>query len=114
MTRFHRARMLSMAVILCAGLTACGGEPSDSDMKSAIEQTFGKMNEELSSVGKLIGKDLTAKVKAFKKLGCAKAEGNPGYRCDFEMTVDGPLGEKAEKASGRFVKGDKAWSVLDK
>lgn len=114
MMGFRRATALSAVVFACALLTACGGEPSESDMKAAVEDTFGGMNKELGSVGKMIGKDLTTKVKSLKKLGCAKAEGNPGYRCDFEMLVDGPLGEKTEKASGRFIKGDKAWSVLEK
>jgi hypothetical protein len=107
-------RGLSLVVLACATLAACGGEPSDGDMKAAVEETYNSLNKDLGSVGNLIGKDLSTKVKALRKIGCVKADGTPGYRCDFEMTVDGPLGEKTEKASGRFVKGDKAWSVLEK
>ncbi|OAN52174.1 hypothetical protein A6A04_00245 [Paramagnetospirillum marisnigri] len=105
---------LSVAVLACATLAACGGEPSDGDMKAAVEETYKSLNKDLGSVGSLIGKDLSTKIKALRKISCAKADGTPGYRCDFEMTVDGPLGEKTEKASGRFVKGDKAWTVLEK
>jgi hypothetical protein len=114
MIGFRRATGMFLAVAACSMLAACDGDPSDSDMKMAVEQTYGAMNKELGGVGKMIGKDLSTKVKALKKLGCAKAEGNPGYRCDFEMAVDGPLGEKTEKASGRFVKGDKGWTVMEK
>lgn len=114
MSRFAFAKPSVIVLAACALLAACSGEPSDSDMKAAIEQTFGGMNEQLGGVGKLIGKDLSTKVKAFKKLGCAEAKGNPGFACDFEMTVDGPLGTKTEKASARFVKGDKGWAVFEK
>ncbi|MDO8606882.1 MAG: hypothetical protein Q7R40_10130 [Phaeospirillum sp.] len=114
MTGFRRAASLSVVFTACALLTACGGEPSDTDMKAAVEQTFGGINKELDGVGKLIGKDLATKVKAFKKVACAKPEGKPGYACDFEMTLTGPLGEKTEKASGRFVKDDKGWTVMEK
>ncbi|MBI3443939.1 MAG: hypothetical protein HY055_00865 [Magnetospirillum sp.] len=114
MTRFARAKSPLITIATCALLVACGGEPSESDMKGAVEQTYGGMNKELDGVGKLIGKDLTTKVKTFKKLACAEAKGSPGYTCDFEMTVDGPLGAQTQKASGRFVKGDKAWTVMEK
>jgi hypothetical protein len=114
MSVLRRARALSVAVVACAGLAACGGEPSEADMKSAMEQIFKGINEELDGVGKVVGKDLTTKVQAMKKLGCAKAEGNPGYRCDFTMTITGPMGELSQKASGRFVKSDSGWTVLEK
>lgn len=114
MSRFSTVRSLVAVSAACLALAACSGEPSESDMKAAVEQTFGGMNEQLGGVGKLIGKDLSTKVKAFKKLACAEAKGNPGFACDFQMTVDGPLGEKTEKASARFVKGDKGWAVLEK
>jgi hypothetical protein len=114
MSRMSVAKPIAAVSLACALLVACSGEPSEADMKAAVEQTFGGMNEQLGGVGKLIGKDLSTKVKGFKKLACAEAKGNPGFACDFEMTVDGPLGEKTEKASGRFVKGDKGWAVLGK
>jgi hypothetical protein len=114
MSRISTVRSLLAVSLACGLLAACSGEPSESDMKTAVEQTFGGMNEQLGGVGKLIGKDLSTKVKGFKKLACAEAKGNPGFACDFEMTVDGPLGEKTEKASGRFVKGDKGWAVFGK
>lgn len=109
-----RSRSLFTMAAACGLLAACSGEPSESDMKSAVEKTFSGMNSELGGVGKLIGKDLSTKVTAFKKLACAEAKGTPGFSCDFQMTVDGPLGVKTEKASARFVKGDAGWTVMDK
>lgn len=114
MSRFTTAKPLIAVSAACVLLAACSGEPSEADMKTAVEQTFGGMNEQLGGVGKLIGKDLSTKVKSFKKLACAEAKGNPGFACDFEMVVAGPLGEQTQKASGRFVKGDKGWTVLEK
>ncbi len=114
MTGFRRFATLSVAFAACALLTACGGEPSETDLKAAVEQTYGTVNKELAGVGKTIGKDLSTKVTAFKKLACAKVEGKPGYACDFEMTVDGPLGASTQKGSGRFVKGDAGWTVMEK
>lgn len=114
MARFAFAKPLIAVSAACGLLAACSGEPSETDMKAAVEQTFGGMNEQLGGVGKLIGKDLSTKVKSFKKLACAEAKGNPGFACDFEMTVNGPLGEQNQKASARFVKGDKGWTVFEK
>ena len=113
MSAFRPIPVLSVAFAACIALTACGGEPSESDLKGAVEQTFGGVNKELASMAKLVGKDLSTKIKSFKKLACAKPEGKPGYACDFEMTVDGPLGESSQKASARFVKGDKGWTVME-
>lgn len=113
MSVFRRSTILSLTFAACALLTACDGEPSESDMKGAVGQTFGGVNKELASMAKLVGKDLSTKIKSFKKLACAKPEGKPGYACDFEMTVDGPLGESKEKGSARFVKGDKGWTVME-
>jgi hypothetical protein len=107
-----RARKLILVALACGGLVACG-EPSESDMKGAVEKTFATINGHLGGMGKLIGKDLTTKVLEFKKLGCAKAEDGKSYACDFEMTVDGPLGKDQQKAKGRFVKGDAGWTVAE-
>jgi len=114
MSRFSFVKSFVAVSAACLALAACSGEPSEADMKAAVEQTFGGMNEQLGDVGKLIGKDLSTKVKSFKKLACAEAKGNPGFVCDFEMSLDGPLGQKTEKASARFVKGDKGWAVMEK
>ena len=113
MSAFRRVTVLALAFAACTALTACGGEPSESDLKGAVEQTFGGVNKELAGMAKLVGKDLSTTIKSFKKLACAKPEGKPGYACDFEMTVDGPLGESSQKASARFVKGDKGWTVME-
>ncbi|CAA7611754.1 conserved hypothetical protein [Candidatus Terasakiella magnetica] len=113
-TSVRRGGSLLTVTAICAVLTACGGEPSEADMKKAIQGRFDDVNAEMKAVGAAIGKELVITVKAFKKLGCVKAEGNPGYTCDFEMTMDGPLGEQSQKASGRFTASDKGWAVLEK
>ncbi|KIL97375.1 hypothetical protein CCC_00436 [Paramagnetospirillum magnetotacticum MS-1] len=112
MSRFSLARSFVVVSSACLALAACSGEPSESDMKAAVEQAYGSVNAQLGGVGKLIGKDLSTKVKSFKKLACSEAKGNPGFACDFQMVVDGPLGEKTENASARFVKGDKGWAIF--
>lgn len=50
-----------------------------------------------------------------KKLACAKAEGNPGYNCDVEMSRAGEGGAGPQKSAvkGRFVKGEDGWVMMD-
>ena len=49
-----------------------------------------------------------------KKLACAKAEGNPGYNCDVEMSRPGEGGADPQKSpmKGRFVKSDDGWVMM--
>lgn len=107
-----RARRLVLVLGACGALAACG-EPSEADMKGAVERTFSTINGHLGEMGKLMGKDLTTKVTAFKKLGCAKGDDGKSHSCEFEMTVDGPLGQSQQKAKARFTKDDKGWTVVE-
>ena len=49
-----------------------------------------------------------------KKLACAKAEGNPGYNCDVEMSRpgEGSAGPQKSPMKGRFVKSDDGWVMM--
>lgn len=98
---------------LCGLLVACGGEPSEADMRAAVEGDLAKTNAQLGAVGRLVGADATIKVKALRKLACVQPKEQPGYSCDYEATFDGPLGENTRKASARFVKSDTGWTVLN-
>ena len=83
-------------------LTACGGAPSDSDIKKAIEKQSAE--EE-----KVLG-DLLPSVKFVKKIGCNE-DGENAFKCDVEVEVT-QLGKTNNGvAPMRFTKGSNGWVV---
>lgn len=59
-------------------------------------------------------------VKSFRKIACEKAEGKPGYVCDYTMALDmatGPnvppslsrMASQPQQCTRRFVKSDAGW-----
>lgn len=83
-------------------LTACGGAPSDSDIKKAIEKQSAE--EE-----KVLG-DLLPSVKFVKKIGCNE-DGENAFKCDVEVEVT-QLGKTNNGVVPmRFTKGSNGWVV---
>ena len=93
----HQRMAVWLASVLLAG---CSAEPSEADMKKAFEAEFSQAK---ATVG------LAPKFYGLKKLGCAKAESNPGYNCDVELDLE-VFNTRAKNAvKVRFVKGDDGW-----
>lgn len=115
---------LAMGFILL--LNGCGGEPSEADLDKAVKkfaenqlaQTQAKIkrfgnNPMTQDLAKGFEVDLS-KVRV-KKLACAKAEGNPGYNCDVEVSAagEGALNPQKSTVKGRFVKSDDGWALIE-
>lgn len=114
--KYHLTLSFAVAAFL---LSACGGEPSSADIKAAFEQEKAKANKTAearaggSDLAKKMVQSMQTKIYDAKKIACKKAEGNPGYRCDFEIDIEAPLvGRTKQAGSARFVKGDNGWQVL--
>ena len=110
--------ILAAAVLLVAG---CAMEPSEADIKAALEKDIAKSAESIDSAGKMFGgagKALTdaigkPELHAVKKIGCAEAKDAPGFVCDIEVDMTSPLaGRGKDMATARFVKGPEGWVVV--
>lgn len=93
-------------------LSACSGEPSEGAMRDALERTAktqidnarASMRAMGGSNNPFVEKMLPTYqgIKDFTKLSCVPAKDEPGYICDFRISVNG--GGSAN-AKGRFFKG---------
>lgn len=100
------------AILASIVLTACGGAPSESDMKEALDKQM-KMEIDASKrfmggAGADMAEKLIPKIEGLKKIGC-KEDGEKAYRCDVEMEVS--QNGQTNKGPGniRFVKGSEGW-----
>ena len=96
-------------------LSACGGAPTEVDIKSAIEK---KMTATAASAMALFGgnkgsemmKSFMPEVKSVKLIGC-KGDGEKAYKCDVEMET-AYMGSAIKGIEPmRFVKGSDGWAV---
>ena len=111
--RFQEARQ-AFALGACLALSACGGAPSEADMRAAVDSQVKAQTTAMEGfVGKKAmeaSKGMTPEIKSFRKIGC-KEDGEKAYRCDVEVEVS-QLGSTAKSAkSMRFVKGSDGWAV---
>lgn len=95
-------------------LAACGGSPSDGDIKTAIEKQMGADIKAMEQFGgnqtASIIKNLTPEIKSVKKVGC-KEDGDKAYKCDVEMEVTHMGNTNKAIAPVRFVKASDGWAV---
>ena len=102
--RTHYAKWLAVPALV-ALLSACSGEPSEGDMRAALDKEVAEANKVTAS----LRADKKTTLHSFKKVGC-KADGDKAFRCDVEMDLEAPLvGRKKVVAPLRFVKGSDGW-----
>lgn len=113
------AVLAALLVLLAAG---CSGEPSDADIRAALEKNIAANSESLNKTTRMFGgagQFLTdmigkAEIHSVKKIGCVAAKDAPGYVCDVELDMTVPLtGRKKDMTSARFVKGPDGWVVTE-
>jgi hypothetical protein len=112
------------------------GEPSEAEMRQAIQDRLDMMNENVAKLrntrpqegdpmsailaltGAVMG-DTHYEIGAFKKISAEKANGRPGYMCDYMLqlrasgksaaAVDKMLALGGELCTARFVKTNDRW-----
>lgn len=116
--------MMKLTVVLRAGafaavalLAACSSEPSEGDLKQALETKMEEVNKEMAgTMTALSGKadpSLKVELHSVKKVGC-KESPKGGYFCDLEVDMSAPLqGRVKQVANHRFVKGSNGWVMSD-
>lgn len=86
-------------------------------MKKAVEQVVGPQIAMITGLAKLVPGAKAAAFNgfsSFKKHGCAEAQGQPGYVCDFSFELT--MGQEHMKNSGkgRFFKIDSGWGFEER
>lgn len=90
-------------------LTACGGAPSEGDIKSALEKSRADSLKSMAQFGNSeMVKSMLPEFKNIRKIGC-KEDGEKAYKCDVELEVS--VGGNTNKgiAPLRLVKGSDGW-----
>ncbi len=101
MHMLRTALVLSSAVLLAA----CSGEPSESDIRSAVDKNIAETNKAMGD----FGVKAESKVHELKKVGC-KEDGKNAYKCDVDIDFEMPLvGRKKAVVPMRFVKASEGW-----
>jgi hypothetical protein len=103
----NRAARLLLITASAAALTACGGAPSESDIKDALQKQTDQALKKMGSLAKMAGVDDT-KIQDVEKIGC-DADGDNAYRCDVKVTVTVSGREATETSRPRFVKTSNGW-----
>lgn len=86
-------------------LVACGGGPSDADIKSAVEIQMGQIKN-------LSGVDLQAGAKFdVKNAACSGVENN-NYKCTYEFTIQTAAGSHNQVLTSVFTKTDSGWQEV--
>lgn len=96
-----------LALSCTVALTACGGAPSEGDIKDALQKQTDQTLKKMGSLAKMAGVADT-KIQDVEKIGC-DADGDNAYRCDVKVTVKVSGREATETSRPRFVKTSNGW-----
>ena len=100
---------IAAAVLACLALAGCSGEPSESDMRKAVETTTRRTLEAQGRPG-------FRQFDVFRKQGCVETKGKPGlHDCYYAATFSAQPGDKplTVNGKGRFQKTDKGVQFED-
>jgi len=110
------ARTTLGALLVCTLLAACSGEPSEKDIRRAVENSmsnagdnpFAQMAAEFagSGNGKLI------EVHELEKLGCQQDTRGSGFNCDVSMEVSIFGMRQKSDTRVRMVRGKDGWVAM--
>lgn len=98
-----RLTLASCAILVLAG---CSNEPSDGDIKTALEAEFDGAKRQMKELGMTdeIAQSMMPEIHNVKVLDCEET-GEKAYLCNFEIDISMPMGErKTEVDRATFVK----------
>jgi hypothetical protein len=94
---------------LVALVAGCSGEPSESAMRKAVEKAIAdQVEQQRQLLGGILGAGAAGLpgqngpigISKFEKNGCVSASNEPGYICDFTISISDTGGTQHWK--GRF------------
>lgn len=86
------------SLLMSTLLVACGGAPSESDVKEGVYSSMKDL------VGEKGAKQQKSAVDSIKLIGCKAASSGNGYVCDWTSEMGA--------GSGRLVKSDSGWKLV--
>lgn len=110
--RSPNCKFFAAPVLLATlALAACSGEPSNSDIEKAYQNSIDQANQLREKIPSPGGNFELHKVK---KVSCKSANGSSGYNCDVELDMTMPLlGRTQRVVKVRMVKGDDGWVAVE-
>jgi hypothetical protein len=108
-----KSSRIAIVISMCAGLSACGGEPSESDIRSAMETSLDQSITALAGAAGTPAGDEARKqsqIVGVSKVGCQK-DGDSAYKCDVTVEAKSMLGQQKNTTSARLVKTSDGWTV---
>ncbi len=103
-------------VLLGLALTGCSGEPTEADLKKALQAEMDRANELAQTMlGNEAGAAVATTIHTLDKLKCKQSEvdGKQEYRCKVEMDITYPPAKRQKRqASIRMVKEDNGWMIV--
>lgn len=109
MSQNFKTIKLMAALGVSTVLAACGGAPSEGEMKEALQKQTDQMIKSMGPLAKMSGVD-TTEIRSVEKIGCEK-DGENAYRCDVKVVVKVQGKEMSETSRGRFVKTSDGWQA---
>ncbi len=100
---------IAAAALACLALAGCSGEPSEADMRKAVEATTRRTLEAQGRSG-------FRQFDTFRKQGCVATKGKPGlHDCYYAATFPPQPGERllTVNGKGRFRKTDQGVAFED-
>ncbi|MCY1455661.1 hypothetical protein D9M71_728090 [compost metagenome] len=95
---------------------------AQSDIRNSNDPMFAMQCASLAMVGAGTSGGMQVEVSDFEKIACAKADGQPGYVCDYYLgmstnspAMGGATGDMMRQGSagqGRFIKRQNGWLFL--
>lgn len=116
MTSKFKKYTLAAPVLATLFLVGCG-EPSSSDIKTAINASLEQSKAQAAKMGGGLAGNMMDKmfptIGEVNKIGCTEA--NPsGYNCDVEIeTTSKMAGHKIQTSKLRLIKGSDGWVIAE-
>lgn len=103
-------------VLLGMVLTGCSGEPTEADLKKALQAEMDETNQLAQTMlGQDEGTKAATTIHAVNKLRCEQTEEEEvvGYRCQVALDITYPPAKRQKrKASIRMGKEDNNWVIV--
>jgi hypothetical protein len=94
-------------------LSACSNEPSQVELKQAVQGQYDKFNSPSAALGATSPASQFV-VHEVKKIGCKKGADAKAYSCDIEVDVTTPLvGRNKSVKTLRVVDEGSHWQVMN-
>lgn len=111
--RYPRPMRIALVLASTVLLSACSGEPSESDLKRVVDGQYNTFNASTKSFG-ITASAAQFNVHSVKKVGCKKGSAPKEFACDVEVDVTAPLiGRSKSVKNIRVQDNGDAWQVLN-